>query len=315
MTTARLQTMFAGVATKSIKDFAVYVERPAHGYSTHRLHHAPWLDGSHDALEILHLSRSVLPFVQRSRFPQLTVLHIHGQAAYWHSVDVLSAIIRASPVLHTVILQRLICGGFVDSNVREITSTSITSLDLGLGGGNVTSLAALFRFPALSKLAVRASEFSHVQDLLSLPPSLFAPVATLTIYNAQCWPFDVSLSQFLALFPALTTLDLTHSATAFPVVLSAAIQHSVQHSSNLIPLLACLTLKHAALDDIKTFAILYGARESSDGGHMVLRSIHTVVGTAATRANYTSLCAWLRTHVSDFGIHPVTSKVSARLTV
>jgi hypothetical protein len=308
---SRLRSVFECVRVSDVRYFSAFVRRSdgylernrAYSVTTH-----PWFGGAHDNLEVLHLQCTVVPFINLA-FPSLRELRLWGSHPL-HPISVtdLSSIILSSPLLREVAFGRFSCDGVDDPNMRSICSSTITSLEIGFSkDGSIRQLASLFVFPLLVHFIVHVSNDNDIQDLLHLPVHLFANITHFIVRNpsVHSWPFRFSSYLVFPLFRALTVLDIRGSRSAvFLDILTAAEQHALHSALPFIPELSVLTMNYGPVDGIRRFAAFFGAREDSNGEHMVLQCIHAGnYGLSSSVNNLVYLMPdylWLLLHVVDF---------------
>ncbi|KAJ7112879.1 hypothetical protein C8R46DRAFT_1240138 [Mycena filopes] len=300
-TLSRLHSTFQGLSGPRLRFFGVFFhETPIRGLRNRTpLLPMPWFGPNTASLEVLHLCCAVIPFSVYT-FPRLRILRLWGvHPRYSLDIRALRSVIASSPVLTDVTFRRFSCTGASAPSVLPVSSSTITSLELGFSGdGTIGALAALLSFPALVNLTIELSSADH-----ELPTSLSVTLGTLTAR-----PFRMRIARLLAPFPALTSLDIRHSLpSAFLSLLRASVAHATAHRVNLLPHLRSLTMNEGDLSDIRRFAALYILPSSPTKTTPLVR-LHVAAPDPPVCGPSTSIDAycllWLASHVSDFMLSP-----------
>ncbi|KAJ7493255.1 hypothetical protein B0H11DRAFT_2228037 [Mycena galericulata] len=265
----------------------------------------PWFQNSFPCLVRLDLFGVSLRYAD-VYFPSLEFLRLRGLPDRFglrhHTV---SELIAHSPVLSSMCLTTALSSDFAElDDAQPISSLSLTTLNLRFSPDfAVAYFARCLSAPNITALFTDFGRLDLALDF-AVCSQLMAQITSLTLIDPTLGAFISSGMMFIHL-PSLSTLDL-HGCTpdVFEQLLSVSSGHVVDGLTTVLPRLRAIDVNYVPADSLRSFVVLHGANNHSDGSHMVLAVVNVVWAVSSGYpGNNSQDVDWLTAHVACFQEH------------
>jgi hypothetical protein len=169
-----------------------------------------------------------------------------------------------------------------------------------MGGGNtVARLGPYFDFPQLLSLTLLLAGDKDIDDTVK-NPRLIEGITHLAIAdNGRLIP---TLAQLFERLPTVTHLDLSDTTGGtFQQLIIESARRRIGETPIIFPSLTSITLSAENVNDVQNFCIMRGAKEGSDGSHMLLKEL-VVPKTIRLQRFEDDKWDWIQKHVTSIVI-------------
>jgi hypothetical protein len=159
-----------------------------------------------------------------------------------------------------------------DVYFSEKPSADRSIITLRIGGGNtVGRLGPHLDFPSLRRLTMLHAQDTDIENILKIPRLLNDITHFAVTDNGRS---ITTLSQLFHRLTTVTNLDLSDTmGDPFQQLLVESARSRMDPAMTLFPCLQSITLGDESVENVQNFCILQGAKDDSDGSHMVLKEI------------------------------------------